>query len=217
MSGIYFVVSLQPFCYFLLMGRKKVLALFDFDGTITSKDSFLEFLKFYAGSGIYYVKLFCLLPFILMFYGRIIDNARLKEVFLKSFIKGKTVEQMEKAVAEFYQNRVDSFLRNDALKKIEWHKEEGHDIALVSASASLWLKNFTVKHEMQLLCSELEVVNGRYTGLLSGINCNGREKVRRIKEQFNIDEYTEIHAYGDSSGDKEMLELATHPYFKPFN
>ncbi len=198
------------------MDKKKGLALFDFDGTITNKDSFLEFLKYYEGSLKYFFKLLGLLPAIGLFYAKIIDNGELKERFLKRFIKGVTPDEFIVTVEKFYSDVVPGFLRRYAVDKIKWHKSMGHDVALVSASAELWLKPFADKHEMTLICTELETLNGAYTGLLQGANCNGAEKVLRIKDHFNVSEYDRIYAYGDSSGDREMLDFADEAFYKPF-
>jgi phosphoserine phosphatase len=67
-----------------------------------------------------------------------------------------------------------------------------------------------------VLCTELEVAEGRVTGRLANNNCNGEEKLRRIKAELALEEYSEIYAYGDSSGDTAMLSIATQPHFKPF-
>ncbi|MDX1956231.1 MAG: haloacid dehalogenase-like hydrolase, partial [Chitinophagaceae bacterium] len=69
---------------------------------------------------------------------------------------------------------------------------------------------------IRLISSLLSEEGQRITGKLEGKNCNGEQKVVRIKEQFNLDEYKEIFAYGDSKGDRPMLQLATHPSYKPF-
>ena len=57
-----------------------------------------------------------------------------------------------------------------------------------------------------------EVSDGR----CDGDNCHGQEKVRRIKEAYPLDQYREIYAYGDTGGDRPMLGLATHSFYKPF-
>ena len=67
-----------------------------------------------------------------------------------------------------------------------------------------------------LISTELEVKNGELTGKFSTPNCNGIEKVKRIKEKYNLSEYDEIHVFGNSNGDLPMIELGTHKYYKFF-
>jgi HAD superfamily phosphoserine phosphatase-like hydrolase len=85
----------------------------------------------------------------------------------------------------------------------------------VSASADLWLKDWCTQEGIaDLLATQLEVVNGVLTGNLASANCRGPEKVRRIQELLDIRDYERIFAYGDSSGDQEMLALAHEAWYR---
>jgi HAD superfamily phosphoserine phosphatase-like hydrolase len=95
-------------------------------------------------------------------------------------------------------------------------KTAGFEIVVVSASADSWIKQWCDKFGLQLIASKLKLVGGKITGLLDGENCNGAEKVRRIRERYDLTEFSEIYCYGDSAGDKEMLAIATKSFFKPF-
>jgi phosphatidylglycerophosphatase C len=92
----------------------------------------------------------------------------------------------------------------------------GTEIVLVSASAENWLADWCTLHNITLVASVLEVTDGRITGKLAGANCHGEEKVKRIRKQFDLSAYQSISCYGDTSGDKPMLALATEAYYKPF-
>jgi phosphoserine phosphatase len=59
-------------------------------------------------------------------------------------------------------------------------------------------------------------VDGKITGNLMGNNCNGGEKVIRIKQLYDTQQYDEIYCFGDTGGDKPMLALATQSFYKPF-
>ncbi len=68
-----------------------------------------------------------------------------------------------------------------------------------------------------VLATKLEIdAKGIITGNFSGKNCKGDEKVRRLEECVNDLEKHEIYAYGDSRGDKEILAIADHPFYKSF-
>ena len=107
-------------------------------------------------------------------------------------------------------------IRPDAIKKIEWHKSEGHQVVLVSASVAYWLSPFAADYELDLICTKVKIVDGVCLGELDGLNCFGPEKVRRIKEKYNLNEFDQVYAYGDTRGDKEMLEMADLGFFRPF-
>ena len=87
---------------------------------------------------------------------------------------------------------------------------------IVSASISNYLKPWCDEMGFHLICTELEVKDGKLTGKFSTPNCNGTEKVRRIKEKYDLSIYDEIHVFGNSKGDFPMLELGTHKYYKFF-
>jgi len=93
---------------------------------------------------------------------------------------------------------------------------EDSKVVIVSASISNYLKPWCDEMGFDLIPTELEVIDGKLTGRFSTPNCNGKEKVRRIKEKYNLSEYNEIHVFGNSKGDLPMLELATHKYYKFF-
>jgi phosphatidylglycerophosphatase C len=78
----------------------------------------------------------------------------------------------------------------------------------VSASLDLYLKDWCLKNNLHLICSELEIKNGVYTGRYRGGDCSGMEKARRIRKSLNLEAYSTIYAYGDSPEDEAMLSLA---------
>jgi phosphatidylglycerophosphatase C len=89
-------------------------------------------------------------------------------------------------------------------------------VIVVSASAESWIAPWAASHQLELLCTKLEVVHGKITGKIAGENCNGAEKVSRIKAHLDINDYGRIIVYGDSKGDREMLALGTESHYKPF-
>jgi HAD superfamily phosphoserine phosphatase-like hydrolase len=86
-------------------------------------------------------------------------------------------------------------------------------VAVVSASPENWVKPWCDARNIQCLATRLEVIDQKISGNIHGENCYGEEKVRRIKEAFRLEAYQRIIAYGDSRGDKEMLELADEKHF----
>ncbi|HEX2607225.1 MAG TPA: HAD-IB family phosphatase [Flavisolibacter sp.] len=96
-------------------------------------------------------------------------------------------------------------------------KAAGYTIVIVSASPENWIRYWAASQQIQLMGSRLEERDGKITGILTGKNCHGEEKVSRIRSQFNLNDYEEIHAYGDTSGDKPMLQLAHKAFYKPFH
>lgn len=183
------------------------IAFFDFDGTISRKDSFGVFLKFILKER-FYPKLLANLPLLLLYKAHIISNTMAKEGVLKSSIKGIKIEDFKKLCKEFLPE-LEAICKDSALEKIAWHKAQNHKIVIVSASLEEYLSPFSDKLKIDLIASKLEVLNGSLTGKLATKNCYGEQKVERIRQRYDLSKYDKIYVYGDSRGDREMLELAS--------
>ncbi len=127
-----------------------------------------------------------------------------------------TEEKFMQVANEYSLKHIDTILRPKAMEKIAWHKEQGHKVVIVSASIECWLKPWCDKHGLDLIATKLEIKDGTVTGKFLTKNCYGIEKANRAHEQYNLDDYDHIYAYGDSRGDKELLELADESFYKPF-
>jgi HAD superfamily hydrolase (TIGR01490 family) len=192
------------------------LALFDFDGTITKNDSLIKFIRFAVGDLKFVFGLFILSPVLLAYKIKLIPNFKAKQKMLSYFFKGLE-EGKIKAIAEEYSlEHLDKIVRPSALEKIKWHQTLGHEVVVVSASIECWLKPWCDKHSINVLCTQLEMKNGVFTGNFASKNCYGKEKVNRIRIRYNLASYDMIYSYGDSHGDKEMLDLADKKYYKYF-
>lgn len=196
------------------MERK--IAFFDFDGTITYKDSLIHFLVFCFGwfkviSGFIFIS-----PYVILYKLKVISNERAKEKLLAYFFKELKKEDVKQFAIQYTEKCLPKILREKAIEKIEWHKSENHEIYLVSASLEDWLRPWCENMQISCLGTQLEVINGVYSGKFQSKNCYGPEKVNRIKQELNLSDYNFIYAYGDSRGDSEMLKIANEGHFKPF-
>ncbi len=194
----------------------KNLALFDFDGTITKSDTMFKFLRFSAGNGLFFVRMVKLLPVLIAYKIRLITNVHAKEIVLTSFLKNKSEATLIELGNRFTSEKLPQLIREKAINRINWHKQNGDDVYIVSASLNIWLENWCKIQVVNLLSSKIEIQNGVATGKLLGKNCYGIEKVNRIRNAIALEAYTCIYAYGDSKGDKEMLAIANVAAYKPF-
>lgn len=196
--------------------KPKSLALFDFDGTITTKDSFLAFLKFAIPPTTLILGTVALLPTLLKYKLGLLSNGQAKEKVFAYFFANWEAKRFKTIAEHFAETILPTLIKQSAAEKIIWHKEQGHDIALVSASFELYLSPWCNKEKIDLLGTQLEEKNGRMTGRFSSPNCHGPEKVHRIKKRYNLGNYGNIYAYGDSSGDLQMLKIANEAYYHLF-
>ncbi len=195
---------------------KKRLVLFDFDGTITTKDTFLEFIKFYFGQKKFMTGFALQSPWIGLMMVNAIPNWKAKERVLSWFFAGESVETFDERSREFCKQVVPQLVRPGALSAIEEHRSVGATVVVISASAENWVRPWCEQAGLECLATQLEVVDGKLTGRIKGLNCYGPEKEKRIRSCYNLEDYDEIVAYGDSEGDLEMLALATQQHYKPF-
>lgn len=197
-------------------GLVKNVALFDFDGTITNRDSFIDFIIFYHGKLVTYFGLFRLLPTLLAYKVKLIPNWQAKEKVLTFFFRDEHLNSFQLRCNQYGTERIPQITRAKAIHTLEKHQKLGDDIYIVSASPENWLLAWCEKIQIKLIATKLEVVQDKLTGKLRDDNCYGPEKVARIRQEIDLSKYQEIYVYGDSAGDREMLRLADYAHYRPF-
>ena len=199
------------------------IAFFDFDGTITTKDTLLEFIKHSKGVARFYLGFILTSPWIIAYKMKLISNQKAKERVLRFFFRYTSLDRFEQYCASFARDVLPTLMRPKALQEISKLKTAGADVVIVSASPENWIRNWTTAIGAGLLATRLEIRPDKIpanpphlTGKIVDANCHGDEKVRRILEAYTLDDYREIYTYGDSSGDRPMLKLGTVSFYKPF-
>jgi len=192
------------------------LALFDFDGTISDRDSFLLFVKETVGAGRFYTGMAMLLPQIGKFLLRRYPNHSLKEDVLTRFFRNCPLDTFRQAADRFCRDTVPAILREKARQRLRWHLDQGDRVVVVSATPELILAPWCRRKGLDLLATRMEVVDNRLTGRIEGENCRDQVKVQRIISRYEVNDYPEIYAYGDTEGDRPMLAMATRSFYRPF-
>ena len=192
------------------------LVLFDFDHTLTQKDSFVKFLRFSTNGFMYFLFSLVLLPELVR-YRKSGDGERRKKKVLKKFYRGKSRafldELGERFVAKYYAT--DSNYKQDVWRKFQEHKENGDRIVVASASMDLWIRPWCELQNVEYVCTELGFWGDSCTGELIGKNCQGEEKKRRIATAFDLSTFSEIVCFGNPGDDDAMLELGTEKHIIP--
>ncbi|MEJ7914484.1 MAG: HAD-IB family hydrolase [Chitinophagaceae bacterium] len=195
---------------------KKNIAFFDFDGTITTVDTLLAFIKFSQSRLRFYGGFLYCSPILLAYKMRLIANHVAKEKVLQFFFRGNSLGQFEDCCSQFSANKLPGLIRPGALLEIERLQQRNFTVVIVSASPENWIREWAAKHGAELIATKLEVKQETLTGKLLGSNCYGEEKVRRIESRYELKQYEQVYAFGDTAGDKPMLRLATSSFYKPF-
>ena len=191
---------------------KKIYA-FDFDGTLTTKDTLIEFIRYAKGSmalGLGFLRYAHLL--VLMKLG-LYPNYKAKQKVFAHFFKNTTLDDFN-ALCKAFAASSSHLLRPNAIEAIDQAIKEGSEVVIVSASIDNWVQPFFP--QVKVLGTQIEVINNKLTGRFLSKNCYGQEKVNRILSLYPNRQDYHLTAYGDSRGDKEMLAFADESYFKPF-
>lgn len=190
------------------------VAIFDFDGTLTRRDSMFPFLRMVAGTPLFVTRMLMLSPVLAAYATKLIKNDMAKEIVLAGFLNGMGLDELRRLGQRFASEQLPSLLHPVGVERLRWHQQQGHACVLVSASLDVYLEPWA--REMGFdgwITSSLETDSaGQVHGQLSGGNCFGEEKVRRIKGWIDGKALAVRYAYGDSSGDLPMLKMATEGY-----
>jgi len=189
------------------------VSAFDFDGTITTKDTLWEFLKFSQSKWRLYLGLLTISPFILFYFLKIISNENAKERLFSFFFKNWDLKDFNTVCAQF-SSKIDSFVKKETLEIIKQHQNNEHSIFIISASIENWITPWADKYGITVLSTQIEVdLEQKLTGKFKSKNCYGQEKVNRLLAVLpNRNEYY-LYAYGDSRGDKELIDFANEGHY----
>lgn len=190
---------------------KQTYAFFDFDKTLTKTDTLTGFTKYLMGQKFWW-SMTLFMPILLAYKLGIIKQDRAKRLYLHFFIKKYSEKQLIKTGKAYSEEILDSILNANIFERLQWHKTQGHSIYVVTASLKYWIEPWCKKNNVNLFCTDIEMLNGRVTGNILGNNCFGEEKAKRIKALIKSDQSVSIYAYGDSIGDYPMLSLADHAF-----
>ena len=193
-------------------GPSPVVAAFDVDGTLTTGDCVTPFLRRAAGTRLWTTLLRH--PLALAAAAARRDRDRLKELAC-SALRGSESTEIEHLGEAFAREVGAGRLRDDTVARLRRHRELGHTVILASASLDPYLVPLGRSLGVDaVVCTVLERgKDGRLTGRLVGANCRGAEKARRVRGWLREHDLAdaELWAYGDSSGDDELLALADRP------
>jgi len=198
-----------------------VVAAFDFDGTLTQRDTLLPFLRRLLGLPTLLWVLFVCSPWLAGYVLRLVSNHRAKAVLLQAALADRPVAEVERCAEAFVREYLPQQWRPWGLQQLVQHQQAGHRCVLVTASTSPYMHLVGASLGVDaVLCTEMEVVNGCYTGRLATANCHGEEKVERLKtwlaQTYGAapDHQPALHAYGDTKGDWPMLRLAQQAWYR---
>jgi HAD superfamily hydrolase (TIGR01490 family) len=190
------------------------LALFDFDGTITQREMFADFVRAAVSARRRLAGALLFGPMLAGYKLGLVSGNTIRASVVQFGFRGARADAVDEAGRRFALDVLPSVVRPDALERIRWHRQQGDRVMVVSGALDVYLGHWCRQHGLDLLCSRLEARGGVLTGRYRGAQCVGAEKSRRIREVLDLDEFPVIYAYGDTHEDLDMLRLAHRRYYR---
>ncbi len=174
------------------------LVIFDFDSTITKKDTFRHFAVYVAQQQKSYFSLILFYVALIMYRARLINDKSLKEFFLKIFFKGMKELEANNISTSFFKDRLPSMIDQEVLSTLQKHVSSEDKVFIASANYDFFLYPLIQEWNLKgIISTTTEKINGKITGNIVGNTCKGKDKVRQIKEHFKIDSIEHVIAYAD--------------------
>ncbi len=192
--------------------HQPVWAAFDFDGTLTRRDTLLPFLQYTLGTPRLAIDLLLESPWLLAYLSGKLSNTHTKQRLLRRCLGGLSKDELHELGEKFAQCHIPSTLRPAMQQRLQQHQSLGHTTVLVTASLTVYTEPWAKRAGFTyVIGSEPELdENGNFTGNLQHGNCFGAEKAVRLKRILPT--HAILHAYGNSRGDAEMLAMAQFPH-----
>lgn len=188
---------------------------FDFDGTLTDRDTLLEFIRYTNGNASFVLGFLLFSPLLILMKIHLYPNWKVKQRIFSYFYRGCSIVDFNRYCIDFAADKK-YLLRKEGMSTVQKAIKEGAKVLIVSASIDNWVKPFFEGLEVTVLGTKIDIKDGLITGRFLTKNCYGIEKVNRINAVCQPRADYTLLAYGDSCGDKEMLEYADKGYYKPF-
>lgn len=189
------------------------LALFDFDGTLTTRETFPAFMRYAVVRPRLLAGGVLLAPVVFGYRRGWVAGNPTRASIVQMGLRGVDAERLRAQGAAFARDVLPGVLRPEAMARLAWHRQRGDRVVVVSGGLDVYLAPWCADQGVELLCSVLAERGGRITGY-AGPQCVGEEKVRRVHTLCDPRAYAAIHAYGDTHEDLAMLAMAHHRTYR---
>ncbi|WP_122901247.1 HAD-IB family phosphatase [Acinetobacter sp. B51(2017)] len=187
------------------------LALFDFDGTLCRQDSFTGFI-FYALKKRHIVRQgLKILPQIQAYYRKRYPADQMRQTLFYTMFKDQDATSIQTIANEYAQSLIGT-LDSALLIRLKAHQARGDRVALVSASLDLYLKPLCDYLDIDLICTQPQIRQSKLTGHYQTPDCSAEQKSLRVQAAYDLTQFANIYAYGNSHEDEALLALADYPF-----
>jgi len=194
------------------MPNPQSLALFDFDHTVTTTDTYSRFLRRVATPRQLAQAKWSVGPWLAGYRLGVVSAQAIRKRVTRLVFAGRRAEEIADHAQAYARETLPTLLRPEVMQRIAWHRAQGHRLVLVSASLDLYLQPWCARHGMELICNRLEARDGVLTGRYADGDC-GPRKEALIRARYDLTAYPRVFAYGDSREDRPMLALAHERWY----
>ncbi|MGE4069550.1 MAG: HAD family hydrolase [Lysobacterales bacterium] len=190
------------------------LALFDFDGTITTREMLPDFFRLAIPKRRVQFGGVLLAPLIIGYKLGVVSGSLLRAAIVRLGFTGVPLQRYRDHGLDFARSVLPGVIRPEATERIAWHRARGDRVIVVSGALDVYLAPWCEAQGLELICSALEHRDGRLTGHYEGPQCVSSCKRERVLQRVDRSAYSEIYAYGDTVEDRELLELASRRFYR---
>ncbi|MBI96769.1 hypothetical protein CL656_06460 [bacterium] len=199
---------------------REYIVVFDCDKTLIRGDSTLIFLFLSRGLFGLILDLIYILPKLFKFIFEKDFSTKLKETLINKAINSSTIAKRKKVLLKKLPIILKRLIKPAAMERLKWHKNKGHRILIISASPKPIISSLSSYFNVELIateCNDILKIKSKEKFVLKTPNCKGAEKVNRLRDYLGyMPEPKDLEVYGDSFGDKELLEASSYPHFRSF-
>lgn len=194
--------------------RRPDLALFDFDGTITTRETFPDFIRLAIPGRRKLAGAVLFAPLVAGYRLGLVPVGWLRAALVRYAFRGVARRDLALAGRRFAAEVLPPLVRPRMQDRIDWHLGRGDTVVVVSGGFDVYLGPWCEARGIAWICSSMAVHGDRLTGRYAGAQCVAAEKVRRVRERYDLSAYAAVHAYGDTHEDHALLALAHHATYR---
>ncbi|WP_411832429.1 HAD family hydrolase [Pseudoxanthomonas mexicana] len=189
------------------------LALFDFDHTVTTCDTYSRFIRGIATAEQLARARWTVGPWLAGYRMGVVSAAGIRRRVTRLAFSGRCADEIHAQGERYASDVLPGLLRGEMMARIDWHRSQGDAVVLVSGSLDTYLRPWCERHGLALICNRLETEGGRLTGRYLDGDC-GPRKVALIRARYDVASFPRVYAYGDSREDRPMLALAHERWYR---